>query len=174
MKIFLIGMPGCGKSTFGRRASEQLSITFIDLDKEIINYTQKTINDIFEQDGEDYFRKIESKLLKSITVKKDNFIMATGGGAPCFFDNMEFMNANGITFYINTDIAFLLERLSTKGINKRPLLKEIGAENLKNGLIEKLKERSAFYLNAQIIIPYQEELENQLVLHIRSRIKNQN
>jgi shikimate kinase len=174
MKIFLIGMPGCGKSTFGRKASEQLSMTFIDLDTEIVNYTQKSINDIFEQEGEEYFRKIESKLLKSISENKDHFIMATGGGAPCFFDNMEFMNDQGITFYIDTDITFLLKRLSRKGINKRPLLKKIGVENLENGLSEKLKERLPFYSKAQVILPYQKELENQIVLHVHSRIKNQN
>jgi shikimate kinase len=82
MKIYLIGMPGCGKSTFGKKAAEQLNMDFIDLDTEIINYRQKSINDIFEQEGEHSFREIESKLLKSITADDDHFIMATGGGAP--------------------------------------------------------------------------------------------
>lgn len=174
MKIYLIGMPGCGKSTFGRKAAEQLDMNFIDLDTEIINYRQKSINDIFEQEGEPSFRKIESKLLKSITADKDHFIMATGGGAPCFFDNMEFMNSHGITFYIDTSIALLLERLSLKGINKRPLLKKMGSENLEPGLKDKLNERLPFYTKAQFILPYQEELEKGIVLYIRSKIKSQN
>ncbi len=173
MKIYLIGMPGCGKSTFGRKAAEQLAMNFIDLDTEIINYKQKSINDIFENEGESGFRDIESKLLKSVSTEKDNFIMATGGGAPCFFDNMDFMNSHGITFYIKTEVAFLLERLSTKGINKRPLLKKMGADNLEAGLKDKLNERQPFYTKAKVILPYQNDLEKEIVSHIQSKIKSQ-
>jgi len=174
MKIFLIGMPGCGKSTFGRKSAEKLSMKFIDLDTEIINYAQKPISDIFEEEGEDYFRKIESELLKSLSTSEESFVMATGGGAPCFFDNMDFMNANGITIYIDTDVAFLLERLSDKGINKRPILKKIGSQNLENGLKEQLEARLPFYSSAKVIIPYQEELDRKIVQNIGARIKNQN
>ena len=172
MKIYLIGMPGCGKSTFGRKAAEKLSMTFIDLDTEIVNSMQKSINEIFEQEGESYFRDIEAKLLKSISAVKDHFIMATGGGAPCFFDNMDFMNDQGITFYIDTDIHLLLDRLSTKGINKRPLLKKMGSENLEMGLSAKLEERRPYYNRAQIIIPYQKNLEKEIVRYIRSKTKS--
>jgi shikimate kinase len=167
-------MPGCGKSTFGRKAAEQLSMTFIDLDIEIVNFMQKSINEIFEEEGESYFRDIETNLLKSISAGKDHFIMATGGGAPCFFDNMDFMNDQGITFYIDTDIPLLLERLSTKGINKRPLLKKMGAENLEAGLSGKLEERKPFYTRAQVIIPYGKNLEKEIVRYILSKTKNRN
>lgn len=173
MKIYLIGMPGCGKSTFGRKAADQLSMPFVDLDHEIVNYTRKSIPEIFEKDGEPYFREIESKLLKSLSVEKDHFIMATGGGAPCFFDNMDFMNSQGLTFYIETDIPFLLERLGRKGINKRPLLKNMGMENLATGLTDKLKTRIPFYSKAKIVLPYEKELDREIVSHIRIRIKNQ-
>jgi shikimate kinase len=84
------------------------------------------------------------------------------------------MNNHGITFYIDTSIALLLERLSLKGINKRPLLKKMGAENLEPGLKDKLNERLPFYTKAKFILPYQEELEKEIVLHIKSRIKSQN
>jgi shikimate kinase len=169
MKVFLIGMPGCGKSTFGKKASGQLGIEFIDLDTEIVNYTQKSINDIFAEDGEEYFRKVESELLKSITGDHHNFIMATGGGTPCYFNNMDFMNASGLTFYIDTDIEFLLERLTKKGINKRPLLKKIGHENLEEGLKEKLKERVSFYSKAYITLTFQQDLEIRIVEIVRAR-----
>lgn len=162
-------MPGCGKSTFGRKASEQLGMEFIDLDTEIVNHVRKSINVIFEEEGEEYFRAIESELLKSISSDHENFIMATGGGAPCYFDNMDFMNTNGLTFYIDTDIFFLIERLSLKGINKRPLLKKIGLENLQDGLKEKLKERLPYYSKAQFTLPFEKDLENQIVQAVRAR-----
>ena len=123
-------MPGCGKSTFGKRASEILKMEFIDLDREIVESEMKSISEIFETLGEDHFRKVESLVLKKITSEKKHFIMATGGGAPCFFDNMEFMNTHGITFYIEIEIKHLLSRLSSRGIDKRPLLKRLGEENL--------------------------------------------
>jgi shikimate kinase len=170
MKVFLIGMPGCGKSTFGKKASEQLDMDFIDLDTEIVNFAQKSINDIFGEDGEEYFRKIESSLLKSLTDGHQSFIMATGGGAPCFFDNMDFMNARGLTFYIDTDIGFLLERLTHKGINKRPLLKTLGHENLEQGLKEKLKERHPFYSKAEITLTFQQDLEEKIAEIVRARM----
>lgn len=173
MKIYLIGMPGCGKSTFGRKAADQLSMPFVDLDHEIVIYTRKSIPEIFEQEGELYFREIESKLLKSVSAQKDHFIMATGGGAPCFFDNMDFMNSHGLTFYIETDIPLLLERLSRKGIDKRPLLKKMGAENLATGLTDKLKDRIPYYSKAKVVLPYKTELEKDIVSHIRIRTKNQ-
>jgi shikimate kinase len=162
-------MPGCGKSTFGKRTSDLLQIEFIDLDKEIVRFEKKSISEIFEKMGEDHFRKIESSLLKKITSEKDHFIMATGGGAPCFFDNMDFMNSHGITFYINAKIEHLLNRLSTRGIDKRPLLKNLGEKNLKQGLTDKLDERIPYYSRAHHTIPYHEALENDLVFLIRSK-----
>ena len=127
-------MPGCGKSTFGRKVARELCLDFFDLDKEIIHSEQIPITEIFEVKGEDYFRKIESKLLRDVSLNNDNFIMATGGGAPCFFNNMDFMNANGHTIFIDTPIEILIERLSHRGIEKRPLIKKIGQENLQDGL----------------------------------------
>ena len=85
MKFFLVGMPGCGKSTFGRRLSKSTGYKLIDLDIEIVSYAGKTISDIFESEGEERFREVESRLLKNLTCENEDFIMATGGGAPCFF-----------------------------------------------------------------------------------------
>ncbi len=142
---------------------------FIDLDKAIVDHENKTISDIFEADGEEHFRTIESTLLKALAIKKDHFIMATGGGAPCFFDNMDFMNATGITLYIETGVEHLLARLSDKGITKRPLLKKIGQDNLEKGLTDKLKEREPFYLQATHILPYQPDLELDIIFLVKAR-----
>ena len=156
-------MPGCGKSTFGRKAAAGLGMEFIDLDAEIVNRAGKSINLIFEEDGEDYFRELESELLKKISEKHESFIMATGGGAPCFFDNMEYMNSRGRTFYIDTSIEFLMERLSQKGIDKRPLLKKIGRDNLEEGLRDKLKNRLPYYSRAEVILPFEQDLEKRIM-----------
>ena len=163
MQIFLIGMPGCGKSTFGKKVAFSLNLPFFDLDHEIVNREGISISDIFENKGEEYFRKVETTLLHEITLSNTSFIMATGGGAPCFFDNMDFMNENGITIYIEADINHLLSRLSEKGIEKRPLLKQIGKKNLKQGLEDKLNYRKLFYHKASVILPYRESLELDII-----------
>ena len=99
MKIFLIGLPGSGKTTLGKQVASHLSIPFVDLDAAIEKAEQRTIPEIFKQSGENYFRKIESDLLKKWAESTTDFLMATGGGAPCFFDNVEVMNRAGITFF---------------------------------------------------------------------------
>jgi shikimate kinase len=170
MKIYLTGMPGCGKSTFGRKVAREMHLDFFDLDKEIINCEQIPITEIFKVKGEDYFRKIESKLLRDVSLNNDNFIMATGGGAPCFFDNMEFMNNNGHTIYIDTPISILIERLSLRGIEKRPLIKKMGQNNLYDGLTEKLKIRLPYYQQAKATFQFNIALETDIIKHLKSEM----
>lgn len=168
MKIFLTGMPGCGKSTFGRKAAGELEMEFIDLDKEIVIQEGMLITDIFDSKGEDYFRQLESSLLKQVSQTHDNFIMATGGGAPCFFDNMDFMNEQGETVFIDTPIGIILERLSTHGISKRPLIKKMEQDNLYDGLAANLKQRLPFYKKAKVILSYKAALETDIIKYINS------
>jgi len=156
-------MPGCGKSTFGRKVARELDLEFIDLDKEIIKAEELSVAEIFELKGEDHFRNIESQLLKDISLANDNFVLATGGGAPCFFDNMDFMNEQGSTVFIDTPIDILLERLNLSGINKRPLIKKMGEDNLLHGLTEKLNYRLPFYKKAKKIFKYNISLETDIV-----------
>ena len=160
-------MPGCGKSTFGRKVARELNLDFIDLDKEIIKKEKLSIAEIFELKGEDHFRKIESELLKDISMTNDNFVLATGGGAPCFYDNMDFMNDQGHTVFIDTPIDTLLERLSLSGINKRPLIKKMGEDNLLEGLTEKLNYRLPFYKKAKKIFKYNISLETDIVKYFQ-------
>lgn len=167
MKIFLTGMPGCGKSTFGRKVAMAMDLKFIDLDKEIIHEEQMAIIDIFESKGEDHFRNVESALLKKITQHNDHFILATGGGAPCFFDNMEFMNQHGTTIYIDTPVEVLIDRLSASGISKRPLIKKMDQDNLFEGLAEKLRNREPNYKMAKLIFKYNESLENDIIQYFK-------
>lgn len=161
-------MPGCGKSTFGRKVAREMGLSFFDLDKEIVNSEQRSISEIFDVEGEDYFRKIEARFLREVSLNNDNFIMATGGGAPCFHDNMDFMNENGHTIYIDTPVEILIERLSLRGIEKRPLIKKMGQDNLLEGLTTKLNYRLPYYKKANISFKYNIALETDIIKYLSS------
>ncbi|MDD4799660.1 MAG: shikimate kinase, partial [Proteiniphilum sp.] len=119
-RIFLIGYMGCGKSTLGKRLAQSLSLTFIDLDAHIQNKYRKTISELFAEKGEEQFRMIERQALLEVAAFED-VLISTGGGAPCFFDNMEVMNRAGITIYIQAFPEELAARLrASKTV--RPLL----------------------------------------------------
>ena len=120
MKYFLVGMPSCGKSSLAKIIGKEINIQFIDLDKEIEIVEKRSINEIFNIKGEDYFRKIESEILNSIIKSNESFIMATGGGTPCYNDNMKIINNNGISIFLDVKISELETRLKNK--KDRPLL----------------------------------------------------
>src|SRR5688500_7926474 len=99
MKVFLIGFMGSGKSTVGKKLAQKMTLDFIDLDAYIEKQRQKTISYFFENFGEEKFREIERDALAEL-LEKDNVVISTGGGTPCFFDNMEKIKKNGISVYI--------------------------------------------------------------------------
>src|SRR5690554_5919230 len=109
-RVFLIGYMGSGKTTVGKKLAQSLSLSFIDLDDFIQNKYRKTIADIFADLGEEGFRKIESKALREVSEIED-VVISTGGGAPCFYDNIEVMNNAGVTVYIEVDPQELASRL---------------------------------------------------------------
>jgi len=125
-KFIIIGMPGSGKSTMAKFLCSQTPLSFYDLDLEIENNERKKIKDIFRENGENYFREVETSTLKKIIEEKDNFILATGGGTPCFNDNMKFINKYGISIFLNTSLEILEERIARN--NKRPLYNKGRAE----------------------------------------------
>ncbi len=141
---------GCGKSTLGRRLSEHLNLQFVDMDHYIEERNLKTIPQIFEQEGEAEFRKKERKALEELSEFTD-IIIATGGGAPCFFDNIDLMNRSGKTVYINIDPAILADRL-LKSKTERPLIKGKSREELVAFIDETLKKRNEFYKQAKFQI----------------------
>lgn len=147
MLYFLIGFMGSGKSFAGRKLAEVLEIPCIDMDKHIETTENKSIQEIFEQKGEPYFRKLERDFLKTLD-PKDNLIISTGGGVPCFFDNMKVMNEKGITIYLNRSKEVVMRQL-LKGIDKRPLLKGKSEEEIWDFYDKKLQERLPFYNQAQ-------------------------
>lgn len=149
MKIFLIGFMGCGKSTKAKQLASRLNCPVIDLDAVIVVEQGKTIAEYFAENGEAAFRKLESETLKNYDYP-ETCIVATGGGLPCFFDNMEWMNANGQTVYLQMTPPQLVSRLHNR--EKRPLLKGMDDEQLLAFVEMKLAERNAFYTRAQHVV----------------------
>lgn len=148
MLIYLIGMPASGKSTFGKLVAEKLNYNFLDLDALIEEGNNSTIPQIFEQKGEDFFRKEEQKALQ-LTFNLDKTIIATGGGTPCFFDNLEKMKENGIVSFLNVEIDILAKRTfeaQQKQNDNRPLFKGATSfENLHKLISQKWEDRKSFY-----------------------------
>jgi len=149
MKIFLIGFMGCGKSTKAKQLANRLDCPVIDLDAVMVAQEGKTIAEYFAENGEAAFRQLESDTLKNYPYPA-TCVVATGGGLPCFFDNMEWMNANGKTVYLQMSPPQLVSRLHNR--EKRPLLKGMDDEQLLVFVEMKLKERNVFYNQAQIVI----------------------
>ncbi len=152
MKIFVIGMPGCGKTTLGKQLAESLQMPFVDLDEVITENEKRSIPELFATEGEDYFRVIERKLLRKTNEVYDQFVMATGGGAPCFFDNITYINSKGISIYLNVSPGEITKRLINKGKSDRPLLKGINEDKLVGEIAEKLDYRTPYYDQAAIIL----------------------
>ncbi|MCL4168591.1 UNVERIFIED_CONTAM: hypothetical protein GTU68_057806, partial [Idotea baltica] len=141
-------MPSSGKSTVGKFVASHFGLPLVDLDKMIVQKEGMEITEIFKTQGEDYFREVERDCLLHQIDSPEGFVMATGGGAPCFFDNMDLMNSSGITVFLEVSIEDLFNKLSAKGTNQRPLLKNLAKEELYNELQTKLKDRIGFYSKA--------------------------
>lgn len=150
MKVFLIGFMGCGKTTLGQKLASKLNYPFIDLDKLIEAETGTSIVKYFDEFGETAFRELERKTLQSHSFPQ-KCIIATGGGAPCFFDNMDWMNQNGVTVYLSLSPLALAGRLE-KGKKERPLIRDFNPEELVAFIEKRLEDREVFYNKAKIIV----------------------
>ena len=148
--IFLVGMPGAGKSTIGRKLSQALDRPFLDLDDILEEKEGRPIREIFSTQGETYFRQAEASALREITGQASGSIIATGGGAPCFYGNMDFMNQQGTTIYLKTPVNVLVDRLTGQGREQRPLVAGKSAEQINHFITETLTTRMQFYEAAQI------------------------
>lgn len=120
MKIFLVGLAGSGKTTLGKQLASELDLPFADLDWEIEKTENKSVREIFSQQGEDYFRKVESELLREWAGSQKDFVMATGGGAPCFFEGMKVINDSGLSIFLDVPLDVINNRLLAA--TDRPLL----------------------------------------------------
>jgi shikimate kinase len=150
MKIFLIGMPGSGKSTLGKQLAEKMSLPFIDLDAEITKQKGQSISDIFQEQGEAVFRTQESAQLKKSSSTHHSFVMACGGGTPCFYDNLEMMKKQGTVFFLDVSVSTLLHRV--KNSSTRPMLPLESEEDTFKRLEKLRQQRLSFYQSAHITL----------------------
>ncbi len=148
-KIFLIGYMGSGKTTIGKSLAQKLNLQFVDLDLFIENRYRKKINDIFAERGETVFRELERKTLQEVA-QFENVVVSTGGGTPCFFDNIELMNRLGHTIYLQVPIDELAARLELCKLN-RPLVKDKNLTEIKEFVTQSLSKREAYYNRASFI-----------------------
>lgn len=142
---------GVGKTHWGKILSNKLGLPFYDLDELIEQNEGRSINQIFEEDGEEYFRTKERNILRTFSEENDSMLLSCGGGAPCFFNNIDFMNTMGVTVWINTPFEILLGRLR-QGKNNRPLLKDLTDEQLKAYIVKKNADRRMYYEQAKVIV----------------------
>jgi shikimate kinase len=150
VKIYLIGMPGSGKSTLGLKLATELLLPFVDLDKEIEDRERKSIPDIFARNGEEYFRLAESKALHDWAAAQQAFVMATGGGAPCFHNGIDIINQTGISIFLNVPVRELLAR--TENHAHRPLLNADDRQQKEEKLTTLLNKRLPCYSRAAITV----------------------
>ena len=146
-RIFLTGYMGSGKTTLGRALAAEMGIPFIDLDHYIEKRYCKTIAQLFAEKDEEGFREVERRMLHEVGEFED-VIISTGGGTPCFFDNIEYMNAQGTTVYLDVPVERLHIRLSIAKA-KRPLIKDKNDEELMTFITEQLEKRAPHYSKAQ-------------------------
>lgn len=151
MKIFLLGLPGCGKTTLGKELSSSMGIPFVDLDTEIEKAEGATIKEIFEKKKEDYFRQVESAHLKEWCARKNDFVMATGGGVPVFFDNLSVINQSGLSIFLDVPPREIARRITTTALADRPLLAKTHPESLKDHIEFMRSHRISFYRQARLV-----------------------
>lgn len=150
-RVFLIGFMCSGKTTLGRLLAERAGCRFIDLDEYIVKQQGKSVNAIFAECGEEGFRNIERDALHEVAESaEESVVIATGGGTPCFFDNMEYINANGKSVYLYSSQEELLDRLERYSAS-RPLLKGKNREELREYVSAALSQRACFYNKASVL-----------------------
>ena len=146
-RVILIGYMGSGKTTIGKALSKETGLMFYDLDWYIESRMRKSVSQIFAEKGEEGFRKIEYNMLHEVAEFED-VIISCGGGTPCFFDNIDYLNQQGEVVYLKASPETLYKHLLMAKI-ERPLLKDKSADELIAYITEHLKQREPFYEKAR-------------------------
>ena len=146
IRVILIGYMGAGKTTVGKALAQELGVPFYDLDWYITNRMRKTIAQIFEERGEEGFRQIERNMLHEVAEFED-VVISCGGGTPCFFDNIDYMNQQAPVVYLKAEPEVLYKHLAMSK-NDRPLLRGKSQEELITFITEQLEKRSPYYTKA--------------------------
>jgi shikimate kinase len=150
MRIFLMGMPGSGKTTLGKKLAKRLSLPFIDLDRYISDKKQMTVAAIFANEGESKFRALEAECLKEIISVNSSFLLSLGGGTPCFNELIHLINKSGLSVYIDVPPQMLADRI--KGKDSRPLFYKMDDEQILEKINELLSHRIEYYKKAHLIV----------------------
>lgn len=148
-RVIIVGYMGAGKTTVGKALAKELSMPFYDLDWYIEARMRKTIPQLFAERGEDGFRLVEQRLLHEVAEFED-VVISCGGGTPCFFDNMEYINRQGMTVYLKAAPDVLCKHLKM-GKTERPLLKGKTPEQINEFIKEQLSQREPYYLKAKTV-----------------------
>lgn len=164
MIIFLLGYMGSGKTRVAKGLAKKLGFEYLDTDQAIEHNQGLSVTDIFELNGEDEFRKLEHKILRSVK-NGQKLVVATGGGTPCYFDNMEWMKSAGLTIYLKVPEGMLIQRL-LKDRGERPLLKHLNDDDLRSKIKQQLFEREEYYNQAELIFEGADLDMNELIQQV--------
>ncbi len=171
-KLFLVGYMGCGKSTLGRKLSKVTNFRFVDMDSEIEQREGASVGDIFKFAGEEYFRRAERTLIEELAETEGDMIISTGGGAPTWADNMEYMNRKGECVYLRRTAQQIASRLSPNGRQKRPKLRGLNDEELVAFMTQNMAEREPFYMQARHIVDCAERSDAEIINIILEYLKS--
>lgn len=150
MRVFFIGFMGVGKTTWAKALANALGLDFYDLDTRVEAVCHAKIPQIFQRHGEKYFREVENKVLTDL-LRADDYVLACGGGTPCFFNNMDMLLLYGTTIYLRMDVNSLCDRLLRLG-GTRPLLSNLSAAALPDAVARMLAERERYYCRATFTV----------------------
>lgn len=168
-RIFLIGYMGAGKTTVGKDLAARMGVSFIDLDCYIERRYCKTVRQLFAEKGEEAFRDIEQKMLHEVSMF-ENVLISTGGGTPCFHENMTFMKKAGTVIYLKVSVEELAKRLELCK-HTRPVLQGRSGDNLKCFIADNLRQREPFYNQASVIFEAEVMLTDADVCEISSALE---
>lgn len=164
MRIYLVGYMASGKSSFGQLLAGQIGYEFVDLDLVFEQRFRISIADFFQKYDEQAFRQIEHTLLLD-TEKLENTVISTGGGTPCYFDNLKIIKSLGCSVYLKWGVSALAERLKVAR-KKRPLVKHVPTEELESKISDHLSERDFYYRQADLTVQCENAATEQLILQI--------
>lgn len=171
MKIVLVGYMGSGKSTLGSLLADSLKVPFIDLDAYIETSLGLSIQEIFHKKGSIFFRKQERLALEALLKEEGDFVLATGGGAPCYGDNMEFILGHAThVVYLKLTVQALIERLTPEK-SHRPLIAHLEGAALEEFIRKHLFERAFYYNQAHLVQAVENQSPQQSVAAILTALK---
>jgi shikimate kinase len=172
LKVVLVGLPGSGKTTFGRQLANEIEFPFLDLDQLIEERYQLKISEIFSIHGEGKFREWESLVLQDALKQDRGFILASGGGAPCFNDNMDLINSQAISVYLDVPLHSISRRLQASKAQQRPLFQGLDQGEITLKLKSLLVSREYFYNQAKIKLSGEDFSAELLMVELISRLKS--